>query len=300
MHANSALSLQVGTHPLWFSTSEQNKTIQIYILGPFEMTDESIYLRIPGEKLKTLIAVLSLTPNQPVSKSRLIDELWPEGEEPRNAKNSLQGHVARLRRILAERSGRGGARKIIETSDYGYKLALAPHNIDSWRFYDLVSHAERIHKADPQGAIGLLTGALELWRGPPLLDTGQGTICRMAYTHLAETKIQVFEALFDAKLRLDLHRTVIAEVEQLHAQYPLRERFCEQLMIALYRSGRQADALDVYHKTRQRLSHDLGLEPGRALRATFQGVLQQDSKLFVSERCEPVRPRSSAYCNDSS
>ncbi|KRV46512.1 hypothetical protein AQ490_11510 [Wenjunlia vitaminophila] len=253
--------------------------MQVNILGSLEVVDEGISLSIPGEKLRAILAVLALTPGSPVSRDDLIDELWAE-EPPRNAENSLQGHIARLRRILAERTGRESLRSIIQTSYSGYTLAIPTHDVDALRFYDLVLHAETVHEEHPRRTVVLLTEALRLWRGPALLDAGHGMICRMAYARLAETRLTAREQLFDAKLKLDMHRSVITELEQLHAQYPLRERFCEQLMTALYRSGRQADALDAYHRTRQRLAQDLGLEPGQALRAKFHEILRQDPALL--------------------
>ncbi|MBD0747731.1 AfsR/SARP family transcriptional regulator [Streptomyces sp. CBMA152] len=249
--------------------------MKVRLLGSLEITDGHLTFRIPGEKLRAIVAALALSPGRPVSRHDLIDELWGE-DLPRNAENSLQGHVARLRRIIESRTGRDGPRGLIQTSSFGYALSLPERDVDASQFTALVRQATTARRASPERAVRLLTEALALWRGPALLDTGQGMISRLAYTRLTEVRLMAYEHLFDAELDLGLHREVITELQQLHAQYPLRERFCEQLITALYRSGRQAEALDAYHRTRQRLSHSLGLEPGDALRARFQDILRRE------------------------
>ncbi|MFC9244732.1 BTAD domain-containing putative transcriptional regulator [Streptomyces sp. NPDC057136] len=249
--------------------------MKIYLLGSQELADEHVSLQIPGEKLRAIVATLALSPNRPVSRNDLIDELWGENP-PRNAENSLHGHIARLRRILAARTGRDDLRDLIGTSNFSYMLSLPESDIDASLFCDLVRRAAALRASDPAEAVTLLTEGLGLWRGPALLDAGHGMLCRMAYTRLTETRLTAYEQLFDARFALGLHRSIVTELEQLHAQYPLRERFCEQLITALYSSGRQAEALDAYHRTRQRLSHGLGLEPGHALQARFHEILRQD------------------------
>ncbi|RCH65697.1 hypothetical protein DT019_26665 [Streptomyces sp. SDr-06] len=249
--------------------------MKVRLLGPLELTDGHITFKVPGEKLRALVAALALSPNRPVSRNDLIDELWGE-DLPRNAENSLQGHVARLRRVIESRTGHDGLRELVRTSSFGYALALPECDVDATLFESLVREATSAGSGDPDRVVRLLTEALALWRGPALLDAGQGLISRMAYTRLTEIRLTAYEHLFDAELTRGLHREVVTELQQLHAQYPLRERFCEQLITALYRSGRQAEALDAYHRTRRRLSHHLGLEPGEALRARFQGILRQE------------------------
>ncbi|MCD0484733.1 AfsR/SARP family transcriptional regulator [Streptacidiphilus sp. ASG 303] len=253
--------------------------MQISLLGPLEVSEDGRPVRVPGEKLRSIVAVLSLNAGRPVPRSELIDELWDE-EPPRSAENSLHGHIARLRRLLAVGAGKGRLRDTVQTSAAGYALALPQEAVDAFRFERLVAEAETVQGTQPARAVELLTGALGLWRGPALLDTGQGLSCRMAYTRLEGVRLTAYEHLFDARLRLGQHRAVVAELEQLHARYPLREHFCEQLITALYRSGRQAEALDTYHRTRRRLADSLGLEPCRSLRTRFQEVLRQDPSLM--------------------
>ncbi|MEU7476311.1 AfsR/SARP family transcriptional regulator [Lentzea sp. NPDC042327] len=253
--------------------------MKISILGPLELSEDGVKFRVPGEKLRALVAALALCAGRPATKEQLIDELWPDSP-PRNAANSLQGHVARLRKILGEETGRESLRDIVQTSDAGYALALAPQDIDGLKFCEMVNQVGLRPDMDSLNVIAVLTEALSLWRGPALIDTGHGRISRLAYARLAETKLNAYERLFDAQLALGENRALITELEQLHQQHPLRERFCGQLMTALYQAGRQAEALDLYHQLRQRLAVDLGLEPSQALRDKFHGILQQDPALL--------------------
>jgi DNA-binding SARP family transcriptional activator len=250
--------------------------MRVNVLGPLEVIHEGRVIDIPGEKLRTIVAVLSLELNRPVSKDELVRELWPDGQ-PRNSLNSLHGHVARLRRILVAQTGQPGTRQIVQTLPAGYRLALSRQDVDVQRFRDRLARAATVPPDDAWGVCTLLSEALALWQGPALLDTGQGPICRMAYTNLEETRLNAVEQLLRYKLELGQHDRIIAELEQYQAQHPLRERLAELLMTALYRSGRQAEALDVYQRTRQLLVRDLGLEPGDGLSRVLQTVLRQQA-----------------------
>ncbi|MGW6568403.1 AfsR/SARP family transcriptional regulator [Streptomyces sp. NPDC054975] len=261
------------------SSEARGIKVHIGLLGPLTVTDQCIPIDIPGEKLRAIIATLALTAGTTVSSFALLDELWGE-QPPRSAANSLQGHIARLRRSLVQHSGREEMRKVIRTSGSGYMLALPPENIDASRFIADVELAGRLKARDPEKAIALLTRALDTWRGPALLDTGHGMICRTAAARLEDTRLMARELLIEAKLALGGHYEVVSELEQLLARHPLRERLCEQLMIALYRSGRQADAIGTFHRVRQRLSAELGLEPGPGLQNTMAEILRQGPSLL--------------------
>ncbi|WP_280722363.1 AfsR/SARP family transcriptional regulator [Kitasatospora sp. MAA4] len=246
--------------------------MRINLLGPLELQEEDLTLDIPGEKLRTIVATLALTPGQGVSRDDLIDELWGE-LPPHNAANSLQGHVVRLRRLLAERSGKPWMRDILRTSRSGYLIDAQAVAVDAVHFCALVDEAAGLTGA-PERTAAKLRQALALWRGPALVDAGQGMICRIAYAGLEATRMIAREQLIDAQLALGQHRLLVPELERLHSQFPLQERFCEQLMTALYRCGQQADALNVYQQIRQRLGRELGLEPGPGLQAQLQQILQ--------------------------
>ncbi|WP_406840600.1 BTAD domain-containing putative transcriptional regulator [Streptomyces sp. AHU1] len=245
--------------------------MQVNILGAMEIVEDGVSVALAGEKLRAIIATLALSPGVSVSSNDLIDELWGE-RPPKNAANSLQSHIARLRRILAEGSGKPQVREIIETSSSGYILRIGACDVDALRFEQSVASTERISHV-PQQVADRLDEALALWRGPALLDAGAGMICRTAYAGLEETRLIAHERLIDARLALGEYQGTVPEIEQLYMQYPLRERFCEQFMTALYHSGRQAEALDAYQRTRHRLAHDLGLEPSERLRTRFQRIL---------------------------
>lgn len=254
--------------------------MRVSLLGPVEVADDHISVRIPGEKLRAVVAALALNPGRTVSRDDLIDELWNE-EPPSNAANSLQGHLARLRRILATRTGNESLRDVVQTTPAGYLLEIPAEQVDALAFTIRVAQSEKFVRNDPEHALEILDGALAMWRGPALYDAGQGMICRMAYAHLEETRLIAHERRIDAQLRLGMHQSVTPELEQLHMRYPLREHFCLQLMTALYRSDRQGDAINAYNRTRQRLGRDLGLEPGPLLQGVFRQILAQDLDLYA-------------------
>jgi DNA-binding SARP family transcriptional activator len=257
--------------------------MRVSLLGPVEIADDHVSVRIPGEKLRAIVAALALYPGRTVSRDDLIDELWNE-EPPSNAANSLQGHIARLRRILAARTGNKSLRDVVQTTPAGYLLQIPAEQVDALAFTVRVAESEQYVQHAPERALQMLDAALAMWRGPALFDAGQGMICRMTYAHLEETRLIAHERRIDAQLRLGLHQSVTPELEQLHMRYPLREHFCLQLMTALYRSDRQSDAINAYHRTRQRLGRDLGLQPGPLLQRIFRRILSQDLDLYAPPR----------------
>ncbi|APY87923.1 hypothetical protein DCW30_08500 [Streptomyces alfalfae] len=256
----------------------------IEVLGPMRVTHEGTEIEIPGAKPRTIIASLALHPGEVISSADLLDELWGDNP-PRSAGNSLQGHVARLRRSLAEQTGSTRARDLLRTSGSGYLLDVDADDVDALRFTRIVQQvgSHTLHE-DPERAITLLNDALRLWRGPALADTGQGISCQTACAHLNETKLMAKDLLIEAQLALGLHREVVPQLKQLLTRHPLRERFCEQLMLALYRSGRQADAINVYYRVREHLSNDLGLEPGPGMRSRLAEILKQEPSLILAGR----------------
>jgi SARP family transcriptional regulator, regulator of embCAB operon len=253
--------------------------MRVEILGPIGVTDHGVPVEIQGEKLRAILATLALSPGETVSVTDLLDELWGE-HPPRSAANSLQGHVSRLRRSLAQQSGREAMRNVIVTLGSGYMLVLPPENIDASRFTAAVESAARKGVHEAAEVISILTDALAAWCGPALLDAGSGMICRTAAARLEETRLMARELIIDAKLTLGAHHETVPELEQLLSRHPLRERLCEQLMIALYRSGRQADAIATFHRMRHRLSLELGLEPGPGLQNVMAGILRHEESLL--------------------
>ncbi len=235
--------------------------MRVAILGPLELRDDhGVPQLVTGLKRRALLATLVLRAGRTVSADRLIEELWGE-HPPANAANALQAHVRRLRTMLA---AAGGGPDRITTRAPGYTLHLRPGETDFEDFADRVAAARG---ARPAEAIALLRGALAMWRGPALAGCTRGDLCAAEAGMLEELRLTTLETLFDLSLRTSRHAEVIAELERTTAANPLRERFYDQLMAALHRSSRPADAMDVYTRARHRLLTDLGVEPGPALRA---------------------------------
>ncbi|HXY83843.1 MAG TPA: BTAD domain-containing putative transcriptional regulator [Gaiellaceae bacterium] len=246
--------------------------MEFRILGPLEVVDDDRPVPLDRRLTRALLAYLLLHANEPVSSDRIIDALWA-GDPPRTAAASLQNYVSRLRKAI------GPDR--IRLGPAGYELSVDPERYDLTRFERMVEEART---ASPAERVELLRGALALWRGPALEDLAfeefaQGEIARLEDAHLAATEERV-----DAGLELGAGAELVDELESLVAQHPLRERLRRQLMTALYRADRQADALQAYQDARAMLRDELGLEPSEELRALEQRILQQDSTLLATER----------------
>ncbi len=241
------------------------------ILGPLEVIDDGAALPLGGSKQRALLALLVLHANETLSAGRLIDELWGE-RPPVTATKALRVHVSRLRKALAG--------PVLVTRGSGYELAVAPERIDARRFEDRLREART---APPAHAAPLLEGALALWRGEPLADIAHEPFVAPYAARLVDLKLAALEQLIEAKLALGAHDESIGRLEALIAEHPYRERFRGQLMVALYRSGRQADALQAYRDARGALVGDLGIEPGAHLRDLERAILAQDPALAAPE-----------------
>ncbi|MEA2418726.1 MAG: hypothetical protein QOE60_932, partial [Thermoleophilaceae bacterium] len=230
------------------------------ILGPLEVLDEGREVALGGAKQRALLAVLVLHANETLSTDRLIEELWEE-RPPATAAKTVQVHVSRLRKALAS----GG--ELIVTRERGYRLELDPERLDAHRFERLLAQARDDLAADrPQQATATLEDALSLWRGEPLADLAYEPFAAAEIARLEDVRVAALELLIEAKLALGGHAEVVAQLEALIAEYPFRERLRAQLMLALYRSDRQADALQAYQNARRKLVEELGIEPGERLR----------------------------------
>lgn len=248
--------------------------MEFRILGPLEVISGGQALDLGGAKQRALLAVLLLHPNQVVSRDRLIDALWEESP-PDTAQKALQVHVSNLRRRLG--------RDRITTRAPGYAIRVEPDELDAERFERLAGKGGR-----------QLVDALALWRGPPLADVAHTRFARQEIGRLQERRLAVLEERIEADLALGRRPDLIAELESLAAEHPLRERLCALLMLALYRGGRQAEALDVYQTTRRTLVHELGIEPGRELRELHQTILRQDPALEPRADPKAVERRTEA------
>jgi DNA-binding SARP family transcriptional activator len=231
--------------------------VEFRILGPVDVLDEGQSVPLPAGKPLTLLRVLLLNRNRVVSAETLVDELWGE-EPPETAMKALQGHISQLRKVL-------GAERLI-TKPPGYALRLEEGELDLDQFEQLARQGrEHLAAGDAKAASRELESALSLWRGPaPGLD---------------DRRLAAVEDRIDSDLALGRHAQVVAELETLVTAHPLRERLRGQLMLALYRSGRQADALEQYRKTRETLVDQLGIEPSEELQELQRAILRHEPEL---------------------
>jgi DNA-binding SARP family transcriptional activator len=246
------------------------------ILGPLEVRDGGRVLPVHGPKQRALLAVLLLHANEVVSSQRLIDSLWGD-RAPATAANTLQVHVSRLRRLLEPP---GSSREILLARPPGYVLRVALGELDLHRFESLVEAARRSRSGgDPAAASASLHEGLGLWRGSPLSDFTAERFAQAPIERLEELRLTAEEERVEADLCLGRHRELVGELRALIAEHPLRERLCGQLMLALYRCGRQAEALEVYQDARRTLVGELGIEPGHELQRLEKAILLQDPSL---------------------
>jgi DNA-binding SARP family transcriptional activator len=265
--------------------------MEFRILGPLEALEEGRAVRLGGSKQRALLAVFLLHANETLSADRLIDELWGERPPPTAAK-TLQVYVSRLRRALVGGEGDRSAGGVA-TREHGYELSLDPERLDAHRFERLVAEGRgELAAGRPERAAARLEEALSLWRGPPLADLAYERFAQREAGRLDDLRIDALEQLIDAKLALGAHAEVIGRLEALIAGHPYRERPRGQLMLALYRSDRQADALAAYQDARRTLVDELGIEPGERLRELERAILAHDAGLALppaepAEREEP-------------
>jgi DNA-binding SARP family transcriptional activator/tetratricopeptide (TPR) repeat protein len=243
--------------------------MEFRILGPLEVYDAGKQVPVGRAKQRALLAVLLLQANRVVARDRLIDALWDD-EPPETARKAVQVYISQLRKLL----GAG----VLMTRSPGYVLRVEPGMLDLERFEGL---CRETRDADPEVAADKLREALSLFRGPPLADLAGERFAQGEIARLEELRLTALEERIDAELRLGLHAELAGELEALVAEQPARERLCRQRMLALYRCGRQADALDAYQAARNALVEELGIEPGKELRELHQAILRQDPALDV-------------------
>jgi DNA-binding SARP family transcriptional activator len=245
-------------------------TIDIRILGPLEVSDETGPIALGGQRQRALLAVLALSPGRVVATDRLVDLLWGEGA-PKTAMASLQNGIGQLRKVL-------GA-NVLETRAPGYVLRIEPEQVDANRFERSLEDARGLL---PQDRREHLVRALESWRGPALSEFAFQNFAQPEIRRLDELRLAAIAERIDADLELGRHGDVIGELEGLVAEHPLRESFLRQLMLALYRAGRQAEALDVYQAARTRFVDELGIEPGPELRQLQAEILRHEAGLTTT------------------
>lgn len=245
--------------------------MEFRVLGPLEIRDDNGHeLPLGRGRERALLALLVLHANEVVSLDRIVDSLWGE-DAPPTAGKIVRNQISQLRRLVDGQ---------LATAGHGYRLDVPPGSVDVERFEALVAHGRReLHEGRPAAAADLLAAALSLWRGPPLEEFAYEQFALGDIARLEELRAAAIEDRIDAQLALGQHAEAIPELEQMVDRYPLRERLRQQLMLALYRSGRQAEALDQYRQARLVLIRELGLEPTEELRQLERAILAHDPAL---------------------
>jgi DNA-binding SARP family transcriptional activator len=252
-------------------------SVYFRILGPLEViASDGQVLRLAGHKQRVVLSALLTAANDVVSVDRLVDWLWCE-RPPRSARTVVQAHVSRLRRALEPDRPPWATSRLLQRSHRGYLLRVNPDQLDALRFERLLGDGmAAMERGDPRAAAAALGDAMALWRGAPLadvamIDAAQATIARLESLRLSATVLRI-----DAELALGRHAALVPELEELVRTYPLDERLCGQLMLALYRAGRQADALAAYERMRAALANDLAIAPAPTLQRLRSAILSQD------------------------
>jgi DNA-binding SARP family transcriptional activator len=257
--------------------------MEFRILGPLEVEEDGRPIALGGDKQRSLLALLLLGRGRPVSTERLIEEIW-HGEPPATAAKSIQVYATRLRSAL-------GTERVLKRPR-GYELVVASGEVDADRFEELVVAASG---APPAEAASCLKEALALWRGHPLADLSLEPWAEAEIARLEERRLAAFEDWADAELALGNHRELVLELEALVAEHPFREQLLERLVLALYRSGRQAESLSAYRRGAARLRSELGLEPSQSLRELETGILRQDESLAAPRAPEAAARRRRSW-----
>ncbi len=249
------------------------------ILGPLDVHADGRPLPLGGPQQRAVLAVLLLHAGEAVSTERLIDDLWGE-QVPSSARPVLQGYVSNLRKAVGP---------LLVTRAPGYALELEPEQLDLRRFERLLGEGRaELAAGRAESAATTLREALALWRGAALADFAYEPFAQAAVVRLEELRLAALEERIDADLALGRHAALVGELEALAVEHPLRERVQAQLMLALYRSGRQAEALEAYQRARSALVDGLGIDPGQPLQVLERAILQQDPALDLAGPETPV------------
>jgi DNA-binding SARP family transcriptional activator len=255
--------------------------MEFRILGPIEVSTTDGPLKLGGRKQRLVLAHLIVRANAVVTTDALIDAVWGD-EPPDSVRSTLQGYVSHLRRAVGDR---------LEGRTPGYVLRVEGGELDAEAFERRVREARRSQASDPAAAASGLVQALALWRGPAFADLADEPSLRGEIARLDELRLSATEHRIAAELALGGHSTVVSELESLTARYPLRERMWGNLMRAMYRLGRQAEALSTYERARGMLADELGVEPSTELQQLHERILRRDPALGRPELARPsVRP----------
>ena len=252
--------------------------MDIKILGPLEVRENCCSVVLTAAKPRQMLALLAANAGGFVPVRALAEELWG-GRPPRSASTTLQTYVLKLRTAISATGGRS-AKEVLVTASGGYRLDIAAEDVDAGRFERLAASGDRaVDLGDDEAAARLLRSALAVWRGQALVDVHVGSLLGAEVIRLEEDRTRVLENRIQADLKLGRHQALIAELAVLRARYPMHENLCAMHMIALYRCGRQWQALEAYTTLRNTLVAELGMEPAPRLRQLHHLVLDADSEL---------------------
>ncbi len=251
--------------------------MRIEVLGPVRLsTDEGAVVEVPERQLRVLLVALVAADGEPVAADALIDRLWA-GQTPANPRKVLRSKMSRLRAVLDHAAP--GGRDLLRYTPAGYRLAAAAEDVDAGLFKQALDEAGRLNETRHRSQV--LEGALSLWRGEPFGDAGDEIWLASAAAELTELRGDVVETLAETLLELNEPERALVHASSGHQRYPSRERLAGAVMLAMYRVGRQADALELYESVRQRLAEDLGADPGPRLRELHGRILRQDPSLAI-------------------
>ncbi|UCG40466.1 MAG: AfsR/SARP family transcriptional regulator, partial [Acidimicrobiia bacterium] len=256
-------------------------TLDVRLLGPLEVRVDGEVIDLGPPRHRALIALLALTPNRVVSTDRILEALW--GEEADSKEKALWVYVSRLRSALEPDRSERGESSLLVRRDPGYLLAVEPGDVDVVRFEEAVAEARTLGETDPEAALGVVDDALGLWRGDALEEFRYEDFAAGEIRRLEELRLEALEIRFEVSLGLGRDRELVGQLEQLAREHPYREGITRALMIALYRSGRQAEALRALERHARTIGEELGLEPSPELRTLEEQVLLQDDSLRRAE-----------------
>ncbi len=254
--------------------------MEFRILGPLQALSDGAPVDLGPHKQRSLLAFLLLSANRVVSTDRILEDLW--GEDSAGKEKALWVHVSRLRSALEPARAERGESSVLLTRDHGYILQIRPDAVDAHRFEAAVAEGRALLRDDPAAASVVLEDALAMWRGPALAEFSYEDFARAEISRLEELRLDAAEHRIDADLRRGRAGELVGELDQLVAEHPFRERTVGQLMLALYRAGRQAEALRTFQRFRRGLDDELGLEPSPELRRLEEQILLHDSRLQAS------------------